>query len=242
MLKIYDKLEDVPEALREHYKLIEGKYVAEVTDDHPIKLNNVKLLNEKTTAETKASGLETANAGLKADLESAKSHSLPRGHRAVPVAEFEAMDKLKEHGTATEIATKLTEHKTLSEKVAKQERETNLRLVAKELGYNADAFVQLPNLPDMEIREKDGKKTVVAKVKDGETVTEKPAAEFVEATFGVFLPALKAEQGVKVLGSASDEGSTADPYKWAKDFSKDYVEQSKPVADPFAAFNQRQSA
>jgi hypothetical protein len=242
MLKIYDKLEDVPEALREHYKLIEGKYVAEVTDDHPIKLNNVKLLNEKTTAETKASGLETANAGLKADLESAKSHSLPRGHRAVPVAEVEAAEKLKEHGTAAEIVTKLTEHKTLSEKVAAQERETNLRLVAKELGYNADAFVLLPNLPDMEIREKDGKKTVVAKVKEGETVTEKPAAEFVEASYSVFLPSLKAEQGVKVLGSASDEGTTADPFKWAKDFSKDYVEQSKPVADPFAAFNQRQSA
>ena len=242
MLKVYEKIEDVPEALREHYKLIEGKYVPEVSDDHPVKVNNVKLLNEKTTAETKASGLETANAGLKADLESAKGSSVPRGHVVVTKAEAEAIATLKDHGTAAEIVTKLTEHKTLSEKVAAQEREANNRLVAKELGYNPDAFIQLPNLPDMEIRQVGDKKTVVAKVKDGETITEKPATEFVEATYGVFLPSLKAEQGVKVLGSTGSSGTPADPNKWAQDYAKEYIEQSKPVADPFAAFNQRQSA
>jgi hypothetical protein len=236
MLKIYDKLEDVPEGLREHYKLIEGKYVPEVSDDHPIKVNNVKLLNEKTAAETKAGGLETANAGLKADLDSAKSHSLPRGHRAVPVADIEAMEKLKEHGTAPEIVTKLGEHKVLSEKVAKQEREVNLRLVAKELGYNADAFVQLPDLPDMEIREVSGKKTVVAKVKDGEKITEKPATEFIEASYGVFLPSLKSTEGITVHGSSgSDGGGGKDPFAAAREFGKHWNE-SRPATDVAAAF------
>lgn len=211
MLTIYSKLEDVPEALREHYKMIEGKAVPEVSDDHPVKFNNVKLLNEKNTAETKAAGLETANAGLKADLESAKAHSLPRGHRAIPVAEVEAMEKLKEHGTAPEIVTKLTEHKTLSEKVAKQELDTKNREVAKLLGYdNADAFVRLPGLPEFEIKDADGKKTVVAKIKDDKgTITEKPAKEFIEssANLAPFLPALKTTTGgIPVTGQTRDSG------------------------------------
>lgn len=245
MLKIYDKLEDVPEGLREHYKLIEGKYVPEISDDHPIKVNNVKLLNEKTAAETKASGLETANAGLKADIESAKAHSLPRGHRAIPVAEVEAMEKLKEHGTAPEIVTKLTEYKTLKNESVKRKTDDNNRLVAKELGYsNADAFVQFPNLPEFEIKEVDGKKTVVAKVKDGDNVTEKPAKEFIESNYAPLMPALQANAGVElpVGGGSGEGGQGGDPFQWAKDFGKEYAEQSKPVPDTFAEFNKRHSA
>lgn len=241
MLKLYDKLDDVPEAVREHYKLIDGRYVPEISDDHPIKVNNVKLLNEKTAVETKASGLESANAGLKADLESAKGSSVPRGHVVVTKAEAEALTTLKDHGTAAEIVTKLTEHKTLSEKVAKQERDTSLRAAAKELGYNADAFVLLPGLPDMEIREKDGKKSVVAKVKDGETVTEKPATELIESSYGVFLPSLKAEQGVSVHGSSGSSGTAPDPYKQAREFAENW-NKSRPNTDVAAAFGLTKSA
>jgi hypothetical protein len=242
MLKTYEKLEDVPEALREHYKLIEGRYVPEIGDDHPVKVNNVKLLNEKTAAETKAAGLETANSGLKADLESAKSHSLPRGHRAVPVADIEAMEKLKEHGTASEIVAKLTEHKTLSGKVAQTERTDNLRKAAAVLGYNEAAFLLLENLPNMEVREKDGKKSVVALVKDGDKVVEKVATEYVEATYAPLLPALRAKTETQVPSTGVTTSPTADPFKWAQDYAKQYTEQSTPVADPFKAFQERQSA
>lgn len=244
MLTIYNTLAEVPEALKEHYKLIEGKYVPEISDDHPIKANNVKLLNGKTAAETKASGLETANAGLKADIESAKAHSLPRGHRAVPVAEVEAMEKMKEHGTATEITTKLTEHKMLKDESLKRKTDDNNRLAAKELGYNPDAFLQLTNLPEFEIKDVGGKKSVIAKVKDGETVTEKPAKEYIESTYAPLMPALQAKPGVElpVGGGSGSEGSGQDPYQWAKDFGKSYVEQNQPVGDAFTEFNKRQSA
>ncbi len=215
MLKTFEKLEDVPEALREHYKLIDGKYVPEISDDHPIKLNNVKLLNEKTTAETKAAGLETANTGLKADIESAKAHSLPRGHKAVPTAEVEAMEQLKQFGTATEITAKLTEHKTLKEESETRKTQDHLREVAKVLEYSPEAFVLLPNLPEFDIRDgADGKKTVIAKVKDGQTVTEKPAREFIEAapSYAPLLPALKVQDtnsGVRVLGSRGNAATTS---------------------------------
>jgi len=219
MLKIYDKLDDVPEPLREHYKLIDGKYVPEVSDDHPVKLNNVKLLNEKTTAETKASGLETQVTTLKVDLDSAKSHSLPRGHKAVSTAEVEAMEQLKTHGTATEIVAKLTEHKTLKEESETRKQQDHLRTVAKTLEYDEDAFLLLPklvtNFPDLEVRDADGKKTVVAKVKDAAgTITEKPAADFIAATPEFGKVALKASStGVRVPEQRPDSGkpSTDDP-------------------------------
>jgi hypothetical protein len=213
MLKVFDKLEDVPEALREHYKLIDGKYVPEISDDHPVKANNVKLLNEKTAAETKAAGLETANASLKADLESTKSHSLPRGHKAVPNAEVEAMEQLKQHGTPQEIATKLTEHKTLKEKDDVRTTADHLKKVAGLLNYNAEAFALLPNLPEFEIRTVNGKDTVVAKVKgENNVITEKPAAEYIESEpkIAPLLPALKVSSGgIRVPEQQRDSGRTA---------------------------------
>lgn len=210
MLKIYDKLEDVPEALREHYKLIEGKYVPEVSDDHPVKANNVKLLNEKTAAETKAAGLETANTGLKADLESAKAHSLPRGHKAVPTAEVEAMEQLKAHGTPAEVAAKLAEHRALKEEAETRKTADHLKKVAKLLEYNEEAFALIPGLPEFEIRTVDGKETVIAKIKDDKgVITEKPASEFIESapTIAPLLPALKvAATGIRVPEQQRDPG------------------------------------
>lgn len=230
MLKTYDSRDAIPEGLREHYKQIGDKWVPEISDDHPVKLNNVQLLNEKTTAETKAAGLESANASLKADLESAKSHSLPRGHVAVPKAEVEALETLKTHGTAAEIATKLTEHKDLSEKVAKSERDAQLRLVAKELGYdNVEAFVLLPDLPEFEIREIAGKKSVIAKVKDGANIVEKPAAEFIESSplNAPFVPVLRTKGGVHVPEQRRDNQPSGDLYSRLRDETK--AQQADPA-------------
>lgn len=198
MLKTYATIDEVPEAIREHYRLRDGRYVPELSDDHPDKANSVKLLNEKTAAETKVAGLEAANTSLKADLESAKSHSLPRNHVAVLKPEVETWAVLKEHGTAAEIVTKLAEHKTLREDADKRTREDNLRAVAKELDYNPDAFVLLSNLPEFEIKEAGGKKTVVAKVKEGENVVEKPAQGHIEASYAPFMASLRAKGGVSV--------------------------------------------
>lgn len=159
MLKIYLKLEDVPEALREHYFLSDGRYVPQLSDDHPVLVHNKTLLGEKATVTAKVKELE-------ADVEEAKKTSIPRGHIAVAKADAELLDKYKATGkTPDELTATLTEHKTLSEEATKRKREDLNRAVASELGYsNADAFVLLPNLPEFEIREKDGKKTVVAKV------------------------------------------------------------------------------
>ena len=237
MLKVYNSLDEVPEALREHYKLIEGKYVPEISDDHPVKLNNTKLLNEKTTAETKA-------AGLQADLDSAKASNLPRGHIAVPKADAELLEKYKPLGTPDELATAKTERDTLKETETKRQRQDNNRLVAKELGYNVEAFDKLPDLPEFEIREKDGKKSVVAKVTEGDKVVEKAAKDYVESSYAPLLPALQAKQGVQVPANGSGAGSQpADQFQAARDFGTQYNETRKgQTSDLEARFGLAKSA
>src|SRR6185369_11224884 len=145
MLKIYDKQDDVPEGLREHYKQSGAKWVPDLSDDHQV---------------------------------------------LVSKADAELLEKYKPLGTPDELATVKTEHGTLKDTEAKRQRDDTNRLVAKELGYNTDAFVILPNLPEFEIRDgKDGKKSVVAKVTEGDKVVEKAAKDFIEANHAPLLPA-----------------------------------------------------
>jgi len=241
MLQIYNKLEDVPEALREHYELSGGKYIPKVSDDHPLVVKNRELLNETSTAKTKITGLETQVTKLQADVTSAQAGSVPRGQRLVSAADAEALEKFKAIGTVDEVTAKVTEHATLKASEEKRTREDNLRAVAKDLGYdNVDAFIRLPNLPDFETREVAGKKTVIAKIKDDKgVVTEKPATEFMESSPDLkpFLPALKTQStaGVSVHGTASDSGQSADQYKWAKEFGENWNKQ-RPQTDVAAAF------
>jgi hypothetical protein len=225
MLTAYATQTDIPEALREHYsKREDGKWHADIPGDHPAVKHNAKLLSEKQSAEAKVTQLES-------DLESAKASSLPRGHVAVAKADAQLLEEVKAIGTPADITAKLAEHKTLKEESTKRAREDSLRLVAKELGYdNVDAFIRLP-LPEFEIREKDGKKTVVAKVKEGDSIVEKPATEFIESSPDIspFLSALKTQpSGVRVPPTGPSSGVPAnDVFAKAREFGKQFNEQAK---------------
>lgn len=243
MLQAYANQTDVPEALREHYsKREDGKWHADIPDDHPAVKHNAKLLSEKNTAEGKVTQLTS-------DLESARAGNLGRGQVAVTKAEVQLLEEYKALGkTPVELTATVTEHKTLKESEAKRAEEDKRVAVAAELGYNPEAFKRLPNLPDFEIRtDKDGKK-VFALVKDGDKVVEKVASEYLESNADIapFLPALKtkpAATGVTVNATSSTTAPRADePFAWAQNFAKTFVEQSQPVADPFKAFNERQSS
>lgn len=241
MLKIYNTLDEVPEGLREHYSKVDGKYVPQLSDDHPVLAHNKTLLGEKSQTTAKVRELE-------ADIETAKAHSVPRGHVAVAKADSDLLDKYKALGKTPEELTAIqTEHGTLKQTEEKRAREDNLRLVAKELNYQPDAFILLPNLPEFEIRDgKDGKKSVIAKLKDDKgTVTEKPANEFIESSPSIapLLPALKVAEGVRVHTTAAGAGAQpVDQFAWAREFGKQYSENAKPVTDLVTAFNQRNSA
>lgn len=234
MLKIYTKLDDVPEELRPHYKLVDGRYQPDLSDDHPVLIHNKKLLSEKSADTALVKELE-------ADVEAAKSTSLPRGHVAIPKADAQLIEDARALGPIADVKVKLAEHETLKAESVKRQREDNLRLVAKELGYdNVEAFVRLPGLPEFEVREKDGKKTVVAKVKEGENVVERPAIEFMESNADIapFLGALKTKNegtAVSTAGAGSGGNQNNDPFKSSREFGKQWNE-SRPSTDVKAAF------
>jgi len=237
MLKIHNTLEEVPEALREHYVKSDGKYVPQLSDDHPVLVHNKTLLTEKANATNKVRELE-------ADIAAASEKTIPRGHVAVAKADAELIDKYKAHGTPDEVAAKVAEHKSLSDEVAKTRRDQSLRQLAKDLSFNEEAFVRLPNLPEFESRAgKDGKPEWVAKLKDDKgVITEKPAKEFVEGSADIapFMAALqKTTDGVKlpVTTGATTQPASSDPFAWAKQFAESYTKSNQQPADLAAAFN-----
>lgn len=240
-LKIYDKLDDVPEGLRGEYKQSGNRYVPDLSEDHPALVLSKTLKQEKEVEEAKVKKLRS---DLDDALEAAKTSGVPRGQALVAKADAELIDKYKPLGTPDELTAMKTEHGTLKSDLDKRKRQDAHTVAAKELGYNVDAFLRLPDMPELEVREKDGKKSVVAKVKDGENTVEKPAKEFIEANYAALMPALQAKAGVTlpVGGGSGEEGQGQDPFKWARDYGKEYTEQSKPITDTFAEFNKRQSA
>lgn len=244
MFQTFNNQTDVPDDLKPHYsKREDGKWHADIPDDHPAVKNNAKLLSDKSSAEAQVTKLTS-------DLESARAGNLGRGQVATTKADIDRLAKFDALNLSPDdITAKLNEHKTLSEKDAERTRDDVLRKVAKAHNYNEDAFVLLRDLPDFISRpSKDGKSTDwFAQIKDDKgVITEKPAKEFVESAEHIkpFMASLtQKSDGVRVPTTGPTTQPVADdPHAWAKEFAKSYVEQSQPVADPFKAFTERSSA
>lgn len=242
-LKIYTKAEDVPEALRSEYKQSGSQWVPDLSEDHPVLVLNKTLKQEKEVVEARVKKLSH---DLDDALEAAKTSGVPRGQALVAKADAEALTEYKALGTPADLKVKITEHGTLTEQVAKTQRDQSLRQLAKDHGYNEDAFIRLPGLPEFTSRAgKDGKTEWFAQIKDEKgVITEKSAKEFIEASPDIkpFMASLTQKQaGVQVPGSVMATSPTGDPFKWATDFANNYVKESQPVADPFKEFSQRSS-
>ena len=240
MLKIYDKQDDIPEGLRSEYRQSGNKWVPDLSEDHPVLVLNKTLKQEKEVVEARAKKLSN---DLDDALEAAKTSGVPRGQSLVAKADAEALNGYKALGTVDEITAKVAEHKTLKEDSEKRAREDKQRLVAKELGFdNPDAFILLSDLPDFDIRDKDGKKSVIALVKDGDKVIEKPALEFLESSprHAPLLPALKTKPAgitVNATGSTTQQtGNGNDPYAGAKAFADSWNKQAAAGTDVASRF------
>lgn len=235
MLKTsYPDQDSVPENMRGAYVLSGGKWILdEVSNDHPLIVKREELLRENSSQKGKITRLENEKSALESDV-------LPSGHVAVPRADAELIEKVKPFGTSSEIVTNLTEHKTLKEEVDTRKRSDHLREVARVLQFEPEAFVRLQGLPEFEIREKDGQKQVIAKVKDGANTVEKPANEFIESSADIapFLPALRTSNGgVRVHGSTPTGGTPPkDVFTRIRDNAK--AKQKQADADLHPMFKQ----
>lgn len=245
LLKIYDKESDIPEGLRSEYKLSGTKWVPDLSDDHPVLALNKTLKQEKEVVEARVKKLSS---DLDDALEAAKTSGVPRGQALVPKADAEALNGYKALGTVDEVKAKVDEHGTLKESEVKRQREDKLASVAKELSLDGEMFKRLNGLPDFDIRDgKDGKKAVVALVKDGDKLVEKPALEYLEAStdHAPFLPALKTKAaGITINASSGSTGQQqpGDQYAWAKQFADNYVKTTQPTTDWTTAFGGGKSA
>lgn len=236
MLQPYANQTDIPEALREHYsKREDGQWHADIPDTHPAVKHNAKLLSEKSVAEGKVTQLTS-------ELESARAGNLGRGQVAVAKSEAALLDEYKPLGTPAELKVKVDEHVKLTEKMTQHERDKSLRQLAKDLGFNEEAFVRLPNLPEFESRTKDGKTEWIAKIKgDKDVITEKPAKEFVESSADIapFLPSLKVAAAKQVEipgGQMSTQPTAGDPFAWAKNYADNYIKTTQPATDWTTAY------
>ena len=246
MLKIYDKQDDIPEALRPEYKQSGTKWVPDLSEDHPVLVLNKTLKQEKEVEEAKVKKLRT---DLDDALEAAKTSGVPRGQALVTKADAEALTGYKAPGTVDEVTAKITEHGTLKSDLDKRNRDDSLRQLSKSLGFNEEAFIRLPNLPDFISKPNKDGKTVdwFAQVKDEKgVITEKPAKEFVEGSTDIapFLPSLKATQTKQVEvpgGQMTPAPTDGDPFAWARDFGKNWNE-SRPTTDVKAAFGLSKTA
>jgi hypothetical protein len=227
-LKTYAKADDIPEGLRSEYKQSGSVWVPDLADDHPVLALNKTLIQEKGVEEAKVKKLR---GDLDDALAVAKSTDVPRGQTLVSKADADLLDKYKAHGAPDEIAAKLTEHTALKTESDQRKVEDSRRKVAKALGYdNVDAFIRLPNLPDFEIRGEGDKQTVIAKVKDGEKIIERPATEVIEADFAPFLSALKTTpEGVTANQTGSSTSTQVDPFASARKWGEDYNKQHQPA-------------
>lgn len=243
MFQTFNNQTDIPDELKPHYsKREDGKWHADIPDEHPAIKNNAKLLTDKSAAEGKVAKLES-------DLASAQAGNLGRGQVAVTTSDAKLLDQYKALGTPDEVGAVKTEHTTLKEKDTKRTREDSLRQLAKSQGFNEEAFVRLPNLPDFTNKpSKDGKSVEwFAQLKDDKgVITEKPVKEFIEASEDIkpFMASLTTKsEGVRVPTTGPTTGvATGDPHAWAKEYAENYVKQTQPVADPFKAFSERNSA
>lgn len=153
-IAIYPTLESIPEADRADYKLETAtgspnfnKYVLDLDPAHPVALKNAELLGEKATKDaTHATELQakaTQIQSLTAELEVARTSSLPAGQVAVPVEDFQTFQKYKALGAVEEVATKVTEHTALKEENALHTVTTQLEEIAERNGMDKKAFVKL---------------------------------------------------------------------------------------------------
>ncbi len=234
-LKIYNKADDIPEGLRSEYKQSGTKWVPDLSDDHPVLVLNKTLVQEKDLEEAKVKKLR---ADLDDALEASKTSGIPRGHVAVPKADAELINEVKALGPVADLKTRLTDFDKLQTDLNERKRADNFRLVAKELGYNEAAFLQLSNLPDIEIRDTNGKKSVVALVKDGDKVTERPANEFVESTYAPLIPALKTTGDMQVPGSGGGNQPVGkNAFDSARKFGEQWNEAAKAGSNVMDRFS-----
>lgn len=200
----HEKLEDAPEAAREHYAIQDGKYVLQLKDNGDFYKSELiaksgELLREKKSLQKRLTDVET---------ELSAAEKLPAGHVAVLKEDAAMLAVLKPLGKPEEIKTKIEEYGALKESVTARERKDLLTKAAQIAGYaNTEAFVKVANAENLNVLVRDvtenGKteERAFVKYKDGNNDAEKPLRDYVANTpdLKIFEPSFNA--GAQLAGA-----------------------------------------
>lgn len=185
---------EVPTEHKADYVPKGGRYVLDVEgfdNIDSVLAKNSELLGTHTTDRAEITRLTGEVTRLGSELTAAQASALPRGKRAVDIADAELADAVKAKGVTTAEAFNALhkehgEYKTTAEEATATKHAAE---VAVAMGWDKDKAARLVpkhyDLSTVELRDgKDGKKEAVAKVKqaDGTTFVEKPFADVVKAT------------------------------------------------------------
>lgn len=139
--QVYDKYESIPDTLgRDNFRQgADGKWYAQITDDHPLVKKKQELL--------------TANSTLTGENTQLKDKAVPTGHRIVPIADFTLLELIKQMNlNGEQIKTRLTEYPALKEKETQVARESSYEAAGKFLKYtNLEALKTALRLSNVEI-------------------------------------------------------------------------------------------
>lgn len=148
--------------------------------------------------------------GLTTELESLRARVPGEGAIVLTGDDAAAWGAFKELGKPDEVKAKLGQVETLSGELAGLKRDATLRDVAGAAGYKFTVLKQLGADREYELRDvtdPQGKAAKAAFIKDGDTF--KPLAEFAQAAWADFLPALQAGAGQG--GGTGGQGGTQYP-------------------------------
>jgi hypothetical protein len=138
---VFNKYEDIPEGLgRDNFRSgSDGKWYAQLTDDHPLVKKKQELL--------------TANSTLTSEKTQLENKAVPSGHRIVPLADFTLLELIKQMNLGgEEIKTRLTEYPNLKEKEVEASREKAYEDAGKYLKYtNLEAFKTAMRLSKVDV-------------------------------------------------------------------------------------------
>jgi hypothetical protein len=243
-LKTYTDESQVPPELKDFYAERNGKYEPQVDGVDSVSgllAKNTELLGKVSGHATEISGKDAEIQRLSGQLANASNSTIPRGHVAVPSAKAALLEQYEPLGTPDELKTIKTEHGTYKAESEATKREKHLRAVARASGYDEEAFIRLPELPEFELRDSDEKdeqgnpkKQAVAKIKGADNViTEKPIKQWLETSeqHKPLLPALlvqKQTNGTPLPSHGAGGGSDSEDIV-AKRLK---VQESVQIANP----------
>lgn len=213
---------EVPTERKADYVPKDGRYVLDVEgfdNIDSVLAKNTELVGKVNGHAADVSAKDAEITRLKSDL--AGANIVPRGHKAVPNADAELLEKVKAEGvtTAEAFAALKTKHDELTKTEGVRARQDLMRELAKAAGYDPEKAALLladnPDVPEqLEFRDgQNGKKEAWAKVKGaGDTLEAKPWADVVKGSekLSALVPSLAANSGgTRVPGSTGGAGSSS---------------------------------